>query len=91
MIVLTGIVGIPLLKKSRFTGSDKNMCYIIEKRDSEDVTRMAAVVWRGPNCYDATPEEEKTTEFFEFSEEGLKQAVAWMNERSLLENDQKIC
>lgn len=91
MIDLTGIVGIPFLKKSRFTGSDKNMCYVLEKRIKDDVTRMAAVVWPGPNCYDVTSDEKKTTEFFEFSEEGLKQAVSWMNQQSLLKNNQKVC
>lgn len=91
MIDLSGIVGIPLLKKSRFTGSDKNMCFMLEKRTEDDVTRMAAVVWPGPYCHDSTPDEKKTTEFFEFSEDGLKQAVEWMNEQSKLENNQKIC
>lgn len=91
MIDLTGIVGIPLLKKSRFTGSDAHMCFMLEKRSEDDVTRMAAVVWPGPYCYDSTPEDVKTTEFFEFSEDGLKQAVEWMNEQSKLEKNQKIC
>lgn len=79
MIDLTGIVGIPLLRKSRFTGSDKTMCFMLEKCIEGDGTRLAAVVWPGPNCYDVTPREDKTTEYFEFSEDGLKQAVAWMN------------
>lgn len=91
MIDLSGIVGIPLLKKSRFTGSDKGMCFVIEKRSEEDVTRMAAVAWPGPYCYDATPEEKKTTEFFEFTEDGLKQAVGWLNEQSKLDKNQNIC
>ena len=91
LIDLSGIVGIPLLKKSRFTGSDNHMCFMLEKRSEEEVTRLAAVVWPGPYCYDATPEEKKTTELFEFSEDGLKQAVVWMNEQSKLEINQKIC
>lgn len=87
MIDLTGIVGIPLLAKSRFTGSDQSMCYILEKRSEGDTARLAAVVWTGPFCYDLTPEEEKTTEWFELSENGLKEAVAWMNQQSRLKNN----
>ena len=67
------------------------MCFMLEKRSEEEVTRLAAVVWPGSYCYDATPEEKKTTELFEFSEDGLKQAVVWMNEQSKLEINQKIC
>lgn len=91
MIELAGIVGIPLLKKSRFTGSDLGMCFMLEKRSEEDTTRLAAVVWPGPYSHDVTPEEKKTTWFFEFSEEGLQRAVIWMNEQSKLEKNQNIC
>lgn len=91
MIDLSGIVGMPLLKKTCFTGSDHNMCFLLEKRTEEEVTRLAAVVWPGPYCSEATPDEKKTTEFFEFSEDGLKEAVDWMNGQSKLENNQKIC
>ena len=91
MIDLSGIVGIPLLKKSRFTGSDNHMCFMLEKRSEEEVTRLAAVMLPVSDCYYATPEEKKATELFEFSEDGLKQAVVWMNEQSKLEINQKIC
>ena len=64
MIDLSGIMGIPLLKKSRFTGKGE---------------RLAAVFWIGENCYDATPQEEKTTQWFPFDEEGLKAAQEWLN------------
>lgn len=56
MIDLSGIMGIPLLKKSRFTGSHKSLRYILERQsDEEKGERLAAVFWIGENCYDATP------------------------------------
>lgn len=79
MVDLTGIVGIPFLKKSRFTGSDGTMCFAVEKRSVEEELRLAAIVWMGPGCYDVTPEEAKRTELFDFTEEGLEKAVDWMN------------
>ena len=88
MIDLSGITGIPFLKKSRFTGSDQNMNYVLEKRGEEEVC-LAAIIWQGPNCYDKTPEERKTTECFAFTEEGLLQAQDWMNAQSSRFNNQK--
>ncbi len=79
MIKLAGIMGIPLLKKSRFTGSDGELRYLLEKRSGEEGDRLAAVCWHGGFCYEATPEEEKTTEYFPFSEEGLLVAQEWLN------------
>jgi len=82
MIDLKGIMGIPLLKKSRFTGSDGKLRYVLEKRSSEEEgDRLAAVCWHGELCSAATPDEEKTTEYFPFSEEGLKQAQEWLNQQ----------
>ncbi len=80
MIDLTGTMGIPLLKKSRFTGSSGPLRYVLEKRSSEEEgDRLAAVFWTGEKCSDATPEEDKTTELFPFTEEGLREAQAWLN------------
>ncbi|MEG0214769.1 MAG: hypothetical protein RR685_01325 [Hungatella sp.] len=82
MIELSGIVGIPFLKKSRFTGSEKNRCFVLEKQSGEDGDHLAAVIWDGPNCCAATPDEQKTTELFAFTEEGIEAAAAWLNQRS---------
>lgn len=81
MIDLAGIMGIPLLKKSRFTGSDGPLRYLLEKRSSEEGDRLAAVCWHGEFCYEATPDEEKTTEYFSFSKDGLCKAQEWLNEQ----------
>ena len=80
MVELKGIMGIPLLKKSRFTGSDGMLRYVLEKRTDEDgQDRLAATAWHGLLCSDATPEEEKEPEYFPFTEEGLEQARQWLN------------
>lgn len=129
MIDLKGTMGIPFLKKRRFTGSDGALRFLLEKRDIKSVPEgalwpaggassdgaeqppteagsggaklptggadpigaeqpptkagcgdcLAAVCWKGPYCSDVTPEEEKTTAFFAFDEEGLARAQAWLN------------
>ena len=88
MINLKGIMGIPLLKKSRFTGSDGNLRFVLEKRSSEEEgDRLAAVCWYCKLCSDATPDEEKITEYFPFDQDGLLKARAWLNEQ--VENGKK--
>lgn len=80
MIDLKGIMGIPLLKKSRFTGSDGSLRYVLEKRSSEEEgDKLAAVFWIGEMCSDATPDDQKTTKLFPFTEGGLKEAQEWLN------------
>ena len=82
MIDLSGIMGIPLLKKSRFTGSSGPLRYVLEKSAGEgEEDRLAATFWIGDNCSDVTPDEEKTTRWFSFDEKGLKEAQAWLNEQ----------
>lgn len=87
MVDLTGIVGIPFLKKSRFTGSDKGMCYMLEQQSENQEYCLAAEVWSGPYCYDKTPGEMKRKKIFALSEEGLTQAVQWINEQSQREEN----
>lgn len=80
MVDWSGIMGIPLLKKSRFTGSDGPLRYVLEKREDEREGAVLAVVfWMGEACSEATPEEEKTTRFFPFTKEGLNEAQGWLN------------
>ncbi len=38
-------------------------------------------VWPEPYGYDATPPEQKTSEYFPFTEEGIVSGVAWLNSR----------
>ena len=81
MIDLSGTMGIPLLKKSRFTGSSGPVRYVLEKCTGEDGDRLGATFWVGENCSDATAEEDKTTRWFSFDEQGLKEAQSWLNEQ----------
>lgn len=81
MIQLSGIMGIPLLKKSRYTGSDGPLRFVLEKRSSEEEDKLAAIFWIGETCSDATPQERKTEKLFPFTAEGLLEAQAWLNEQ----------
>lgn len=41
---------------------------------------LVAYIWPEPFCFEVTSEELKQSQDFPFSEEGLCQAIAWINE-----------
>lgn len=91
MIDLSGMISLPYLKKSAFSGSYQGMRYLLKKAErvvtegtkdveSQTETVLRAVIWPEPYGYDATQEEKKHAKDFTFSGEGILQAVAWLNE-----------
>jgi len=80
MIDLDGMISIPYLKKTVFTGSHKGMNFMIKKAGGEEGDKIRSTVWPGPFNFSATEDEKKTSSDFAFSQEGLKEAVAWLNE-----------
>lgn len=80
MIDLTGMISIPFLKKTIFTGSHRGMNFLIRKQSGDEGDSLQAAVWPGPYIFSLTEEEKKTFHDFAFSQEGLKDAVAWLNE-----------
>lgn len=85
MIDLSGMISIPFLKKSRFTGSYQGMRYLLcrEERTGEEGAQepvITAVIWPEPFNYERTPEEKKHRRQFPFDKDGLLEAVGWLNE-----------
>lgn len=81
MIERKDVMPINFIKKENFTGSYQGMRYRMEKREKEEETVLTVTVWPEPYCYAATPDEQKQKENFEFSEEGIVNGVAWLNEQ----------
>lgn len=91
MIDLSGMISIPFLKKSVFTGSYRGMRYLLRKDEkviegaeeaeaAKTETVLTAVIWPEPFNYATTAEEKKRSKAFPFDKEGIEAAVAWMNE-----------
>ena len=80
MIDLTGMISIPYLKKTTFTGSHQGMNFMLRKVSGDEGDRMEAIVWPGPFIFSVTEDEKKTFREFAFSQEGLEEAVKWLNE-----------
>lgn len=80
MIDLTGMISIPYLKKTTFTGSHLGMNFMLRKVSREEEDRIEAITWPGPFIFSVTEDEKKTFREFPFSQEGLGEAVKWLNE-----------
>lgn len=81
MISRDDILSMEYLKKSEFTGCHQGMRYRLEGVSSGDGRKLQVTVWPEPFNFFKTPEEQKTRAEFEFSEEGVVEAVEWMNSR----------
>lgn len=91
MITTEDVLNMNFYKKEKFTGSYKGMRYLL-KKDSieqpsetpdtvlETKTVFRCYIWPGPYNFDSTPDEQKISKVFDFTEEGKQQAVDWMNE-----------
>lgn len=91
------ILPMGFLKKSDFSGSCGGLRYRLEKvtetisSDSgEEVKndKLLCTIWPGPFNYITTPEGRKETNTFSFDEDGVTDAISWMNDK-LLENPEK--
>lgn len=80
MIDLTGMISIPFLKKSVFTGSYRGMNFMLKKVSDEDGDRIRAIAWPGPFSFAMTEDEKKTSHDTAFSQDGILEAVKWLNE-----------
>lgn len=81
MIDRQDILSMEYLKKTEFTGSHQGMRYRLEGVTTGDEKKLLVTVWPEPFNYVTTPEEKKKRAEFSFDEDGVTDAVAWMNDR----------
>ncbi|MCH5251791.1 MAG: hypothetical protein J1F22_02350 [Lachnospiraceae bacterium] len=67
-------------ERSVFKGSYRGMNFRIEKTGDKEPPALMATAWKGPFIYEKT-KEEKFTEEFEFSDEGIEKAGQWLSEQ----------
>ena len=86
MIQRVQLFPINFYKKEKFNGSDGKMNFRLGKTEVEEgeekKTLLRGTVWEGPFCYDVTPKEKMEIKDFDFSDDGICQAMDWFNERS---------
>ena len=88
MIRTEDILSMEYLKKSAYTGCHQGMRYRLEKAVSEGgETQLKVTVWPEPFNFVTTPQSEKQSSEFSFDEDGVADAVAWMNDRLFQEKE----
>lgn len=78
MINSKDIASLPFLKKSPYTGSFQGIRYRIQKEEIDEQLHLKAFVWPEPFAFDKTPEEKIVSEIFDFSDDGLKSILEWL-------------
>lgn len=81
MLTRGDLLPLKFVEKEDFAGSHKGMRFMLCKETEDGEKKLKAYVWSEPFCFAATPDEEKLSELFEFSEDGLDAAIDWMNEK----------
>lgn len=79
MITRKDFLTLNFVKKEDFTGSYKGMRFMLRQEAAEEERMLRVYLWSEPFCFDVTPEDQKISKLFPFSEEGLGMAIDWMN------------
>ena len=87
MIIRDDILSMEYLKKTEYTGCHKGMRYRLEGATKDEKKCLKVTVWPEPFNFFTTPPEEKQTAYFDFEEDGIVDAVAWMNDRLFEEKE----
>lgn len=80
MITKEDILSLAYLKKTDYTGSHQGMRYRLEGIMADETKKLLVTVWPEPLNYAKTKEELKKKNEFDFSDDGITDAIAWMND-----------
>lgn len=92
MITRTDILALEFIKKSAYTGSDDKLRFRLEKTSvteevvvdgepqTKEVTKLKCTAYPGPFNFVKTPKEYMISEFFSFDEDGIMDAIDFLNE-----------
>lgn len=80
MITKDDILSLAYLKKTEYTGSHQGMRYRMEGITSGEEKKLLVTVWPEPFNFAKTQEELKKRNEFDFSDDGIADAIAWMND-----------
>ena len=81
MLTREDFLSLNFVKKEDFAGSYKGMRFMLHQDPVEEEKKLKVYLWSEPFGFEATPDEQKISRLFEFSEQGLHQAIDWMNEQ----------
>ena len=80
MIQKQDLFNIRFYEKARFHGSCQGLHYRIEKITADEEKKLKVTTWPGPYNFETTDDSLKQSALFEFSNEGLCDICAYLNE-----------
>ncbi len=88
MILREDILSMEYLKKTEYTACHQGMRYRMEQdKDDSGETKLKVTIWPEPFNFVTTPPEEKESRLFDFSEDGIVDAIGWMNDKLFEEKE----
>ena len=81
MLTRGDFLSLNFVKKEDYTGSHQGIRYMLRQETVDEEKKLKVYIWPEPFGFEATADEKKISELFPFSEEGMTQAIDWMNER----------
>lgn len=74
------ILSLGYLKKTAFSGSCQGIRFRLKKEERDGDAFLEVYAWPEPFSFDKTDESLKVRHEFSFDEDGVRQAVDWLNE-----------
>ena len=87
MIRSEDILSLEYLKKTDYTGSHIGMRYRLECMKGEECSILKVYIWPEPFNFALTPGDKKQCKEFSFDDDGVQDAVSWMNDRLYQDKD----
>lgn len=81
MLTRDDFLSLNFVKKEDYTGSYKGLRYMLHQETVEEEKKLQVYIWPEPYGFAATSEDVKEVQLFSFDEQGLLNAIEWMNER----------
>ena len=81
MLKRNDILSLEYIKKTAFSGSFEGVRFRLKKTEQDNGVVLEACAWPEPYSFDKTSEDKKTYATFPFDEDGICQAVDWLNGR----------
>ncbi len=80
MLTRNDFLSLNFVKKEDFTGSYKGIRFLLRQETEDDEKKLKVFLWSEPFGFEATDDDKKLVKLFDFSEDGLSQAIDWLNE-----------
>ncbi len=81
MLKSSDLFHIPFYNKTHYTGSLEGMRFYIEKSGEGNDAVFQVWIFPGPFCFEKTPDTQKESTSFPFTEESIPQICDWLNAR----------